>query len=219
VRRGRCQLRDTVPPTLVRLAHRALKRGPAAHSNPLLMTPQGQTVTSARRERHPCCCNPVRLSPPLLRHAVHCYNYYDVVERTGTGRRHACYYTSHGSSSTAPSSPPEDALVNHHASTLEVAPIQAQDAPRRRDWSKIRQDGRQLHGTVRHTTTRSEIVQYACKSPSPWPIKGRRSPSPQGHGTTDRDHLHALHLPHDIGTRPNHNPWDLEATPPLPPCL
>jgi hypothetical protein len=53
VRRGRCQLRDTVPPTLVRLTRRALEGGPAAPSNPFLVTPQGQTVTSGRREPSP----------------------------------------------------------------------------------------------------------------------------------------------------------------------
>jgi hypothetical protein len=115
----------------------------------------------------------VRPSPPLLRHATHCYNCSDAIEHAGTGCRHACYCTSYGSSSTAPSSPPGDTPVNHYASTLEAAPVQAQDTPRRRDWSKIRQDGHQLHGTVRHAATRSEIVRHACKSPSPWPIKGR----------------------------------------------
>jgi hypothetical protein len=45
-----------VPPTLVRLTRRALEGGPVAPSNPLLMTLQGQTVTSGRRERHPHRC-------------------------------------------------------------------------------------------------------------------------------------------------------------------
>jgi hypothetical protein len=112
----------------------------------------------------------VRPSPPLLRHAAHCYNYSDAVEHAGTGRRHACYCTPYGSLSTAPSSPSGDAPVNHHASTLEVAPVQAQGTPRHHDWSKIRQDNRQLHGTVHHTITRSEIARHACKSPYPWPI-------------------------------------------------
>jgi hypothetical protein len=148
VRRRRCQLRDTVPPTLVWLTRRALEGGPTAPSNPLLVTPQG----------HPVAVSPMRPSPPLLRHSEHCYNYSDAVEHAGAGRRHACYCTSYGLSSTAPSSPPGDAPVNHHASTLEVAPLQAQGTPQHRDWSKIRQDIRQLHSTVRHTTTRSEIV-------------------------------------------------------------
>jgi hypothetical protein len=56
MRRGRCQPRDTVPPTLVWLTHRALEGGAAAPSNPLLVTPQGQTVTSGQRERHPRRC-------------------------------------------------------------------------------------------------------------------------------------------------------------------
>jgi hypothetical protein len=119
----------------------------------------------------------------LLRHAAHCYNCSDAIKHAGTGRRHACYCTSYGSLSTTPSSPPEDALVNHHASTLEVAPVQAQDTPRRRDWSKIRQDGRQLYGTVRHTATRVEIVRHACNLLPPWPIKGGAAPQPQGTDT------------------------------------
>jgi hypothetical protein len=137
----------------------------------------------------------VRPSPPLLRHAAHCYNCSDAIEHAGTGRRHAYYCTSYGSSSMAPSSPPEDAPVNHCASTLEVAPVRAQDASRRRDWSKIRQDDRQLHSTVRHTTTRSEIVRHACKSPSPWPIKGRRSPPPPGYRATGSRQSYALRFP------------------------
>jgi hypothetical protein len=157
---------------------------------------------------------------PLPRHAVHCCNYSNAVEHAGTGRRHACHYTSYRPLSTAPSSLLEAAPVNHHASTLEVTPVRAQGAPQRCDWSKIRQDGRQLHDTVRHAVTRSEIVWHACKSPSPWPIKGRRSPPPpQGHQATGSSQSYALRFPHDIGTRLNHIPWDLGATPPLPPRL
>jgi hypothetical protein len=86
---------------------------------------------------------------------MHCYNYSDAVGHAGTGRRHACHCTPYGSPSTAPSCPHGDAPVNHYASTLEVAPVQAQDTPRRCNWSKIRQDGRQLRGAVHHTSTRS----------------------------------------------------------------
>jgi hypothetical protein len=127
----------------------------------------------------------VRPSPPLPRHAAYSYNCSDAVEHAGTGRRHACYCTSYGSPSTAPSSPPEDAPVNHHVSTLEVAPVRAQDTPRRRDWSKIRQHGRQLYGTVRHTATRVEIVWYACNLLPPWPIKGGATPSRRGRTRDD----------------------------------
>jgi hypothetical protein len=146
----------------------------------------------------------VRPSPPLQHHAAHCYNYSYAVEHAGTGCRHACYCTSYGSPSTTPSSPPGDALVNRHTSILEAAPGQVQGAPRHHDWSRICQDNRQLPGIVCHTITRSEIVRHACKSPSPWPIKGRRPPSPQGDGTTDSDRSHALrpprywHSPHSL---------------------
>jgi hypothetical protein len=134
-------------------------------------------------------------APPLLRHAVHCYNYFNAVEYAGTGRRHACYCTSYGSSSTAPSSPPGDARVNNCASTLEVAPVQAQGAPRCRDWSKIRQDDRKLPGTVRHAITRSEIVWHACKSLSPWPIKG-------GNPLCHRDTGERIAIVHTLSTFP-----------------
>jgi hypothetical protein len=143
-------------------------------------------MTSGRREHHPRCCQYCAAIPALLRHVAHCYNCSDVIEHAGTGRRHARYCTSYGSLSTAPSSPPEDAPVNHHASTLEVAPVQAQDTPRRRDWSKIRQDGRQLYGTVRHTATRVETMRHACNLLPPWPIKGGAAPQPQGTDTGRR---------------------------------
>jgi hypothetical protein len=73
-------------------------------------------------------------------------------------------------STTAP--PPSKSPLFRHMGT-----------PQHRDRSKIHQDGRQLHGTVRHTVTRSEIVRHACKSPSPWPIKGRRFPPRRGQNT------------------------------------
>jgi hypothetical protein len=63
VRRGRCQLRDTVPPTIVWLTRRTLEGGPAAPSNPLLVTPQGQIVTSDRRECHPRRCRSCAVIP------------------------------------------------------------------------------------------------------------------------------------------------------------
>jgi hypothetical protein len=57
VRHGQCQLRDTVPPTPVRLTRRALEGGPPAPSNPSLVNLQGQTMTSGRRERRPRPCS------------------------------------------------------------------------------------------------------------------------------------------------------------------
>jgi hypothetical protein len=57
VRHGQCQLCDTMPPTPVRLTRRALEGGPAAPSNPSLVTLQGQTMTSGRWEHHPRPCS------------------------------------------------------------------------------------------------------------------------------------------------------------------
>jgi hypothetical protein len=58
MRHGQCQLRDTAPPTPVRLTRRALEGGGAtAASNPSLMNLQGQTMTSGRRELHPRPCS------------------------------------------------------------------------------------------------------------------------------------------------------------------
>jgi hypothetical protein len=73
-------------------------------------------------------------------------------------------------------------------------------------WDKIRQDGRQLHGTARHASTRRRIVRHACKSLSPWPIKGRAIPQLQGTTRDDGQRSHARfppsprywHLPQSI---------------------
>jgi hypothetical protein len=121
--------------------------------------------------------------------------------------------------STAPSNRPTDGgrTTNHYAATLEVAPVRAQDASRRLNRSRIRQDGRQLHGTARHASTRREIVRHACKLLPPRPIKGGAAPQPQG--TRDNNYPHDLRLLHDIGTCLNQYLWDLEARPPLPPRL
>jgi hypothetical protein len=172
-----------VPPTSVRLTRRALEGGPAEPSNAFPVTTQGYAVTSGRRERpspslsvlcgHPRHCSaPPRTattSPTLLGH-------------TGTGRRRARHCTSYGPPWTSPSNRPADngRTANLYTTTLEAAPVRAQDGPRRHDRNKIRQDGRQLCGTARHASTRRRIVQHACNSHSPWPIKGRAIPQPQG---------------------------------------
>jgi hypothetical protein len=176
----RCQLRDTVPPTPVRLTHRTLERGLVAPSNPPLVTLQGRTMTSGRRERHTVAVSPVRPSPPLQCHAVQYCNHSNAVKHAGMGRRHAYHSTPYGSPSTAPSGLLGDTPVNRYASTLEAAPVQVQGTPRHCDRSKTRQDGRHLYGTVRHTSPCSQIVRHTCKSSSTWSIKGRRSPSPRG---------------------------------------
>jgi hypothetical protein len=176
-----------VPPTFVRLICRALEGWPAEPSNAFSVTTQGYAVTSSRREQptpslsvlcghpHRCGATPrtATTSPMLL-------------ECTGTGHHHDHHYTSYGPPWKTPSSRSEDngRTANHYTTTLEAAPVRTQDAPRHHDWNKIRQDGRQLHGIARHASTRRRIVRHACKSLSPWPIKGRAIPQPQG---TTRD--------------------------------
>jgi hypothetical protein len=171
VRRGRCQLRYTVPPTLVRLTRRALVGGPAAPSSLLFIALQGQTVTSGRRSAIPVAVSPVLPSLPLHHHAMHCCNLSNAVGHAGMGRRHAYHCTPYGPLSTAPPGPPRDASVNRYAFTLE-APLFKYRAWRR-DRSRTRQDGHHLHRTVCHTSARSQIERRACTSPSPWSIKGR----------------------------------------------
>jgi hypothetical protein len=152
-------------------------------TNAFSVTTQGYAVMSGRRERsspslstlcgHPLHCSAtpgtVTTSPTLL-------------ECAGTRRHHDRHCAAYG--------PPADDTLepargggrtsNHYVATLEAAPVRAQDAPRRPDWSGIRQDGRQLRGTARHASTRREIVRHTCKLLPPWPIKGGAIPKPQG---------------------------------------
>jgi hypothetical protein len=115
VRHGRCQPRDTAPPTPLRLTRRALEGGPATPSNRFLVILQGQVVTLGRLHAIPATVDPVRPPPYLQRHAWRCRNHSGAVRHAGTGRRHACHCTPYGSTSTATSSPSEDATVNHYA--------------------------------------------------------------------------------------------------------
>jgi hypothetical protein len=81
-----------------------------------------------------------------------------LLKRTGTGRRHDRHCTSYGLPLTPSSSPPVGGgrTTNLYATTLEVAPVRAQDSPRRLNRSEIHQDGHQLRGTARHTSTRRQ---------------------------------------------------------------
>jgi hypothetical protein len=51
VRQGQCQLRDTVPPTPVRLTRRSLEGGPVTPSNIFYVLMQDHAVTSGRWDR------------------------------------------------------------------------------------------------------------------------------------------------------------------------
>jgi hypothetical protein len=145
--------------------------------------------------------SPVRPSLPLQHHCNAtpgtAMTSPTLLRCTGTGRRHARHCASYGLPPTAPSSRPASGgrASNLYATTLEAAPVRAQDSPRRPNMSEIRRDSRQLRGTARHAFTRRRIVRHACKLPSPWPIKGEAVPQPQGRGTRRRTaHSHAFRL-------------------------
>jgi hypothetical protein len=167
-------------------------------ANAFSMTTQDCIVTSGQRE-----WSSPSLSA-LCGHPHHCsatpgtaMTYPTLLERTGTGRRHARHYTSYGPPLMALSSRPTGGSrsANLYTTTLEAAPVRAQDSPRRPNRSEIRQDGRQLRGTARHASTRRRTVWHACKLLPPWPIKGdkrRGSPPDAGDGRTDSNHTHAF---------------------------
>jgi hypothetical protein len=140
----------------------------------------------------PVAVNPVRPSPPLPHHIGHCGDIPDVrgqdIATTATVPRTSPVSGALESAHCGGQS------TNRYTAALEAAPVRAQDAPRCLNRSGIRQDGRQLPSTARHTSTRRETVQHACKLLPPWPIKGGAVPQPRGDGTTDNDHSHALRL-------------------------
>jgi hypothetical protein len=152
VRRGRCQPRDTAPPTPVRLTCRALEGGPATPSNRFLVNLQGQVMTLGRQDAIPATIGCVRPPPCSQHRAGHCYNHSGVVRHTGAGRRHAYLCTPYGSPSTASSSLSEDATTSHCAPTLEATTVRVQDTPRWPDRGKDCQGGPPLCGVAHHTS-------------------------------------------------------------------
>jgi hypothetical protein len=155
VRRGRCQLRDTVPPTLVRLTRHALEGGPAGPSSPLFVALQGQTVTLGRRERHPrrCqSCAPIP-APAAPRHALLQPLQRCRARGDGTPPRLPLYpvrTTVNGSPGPAWRCPSQPLRLHPRS-----PPVKVQGTPRHCDRSRTRQDGRHLHEAVRHTSARS----------------------------------------------------------------
>jgi hypothetical protein len=178
---GQCQLRDIVPPALVWLTRRALEGGPCDTLEYLL-----RAYAGPRRDVRPAesitlvAVSPVWPSPPLSRHTGRCGDTPALLGCAGKIHRHnghcaTCELPVNGTLELAHHG---GRSTNYCAATLEVAHVRAQDAPRRLNGSGIRQDGRQLYSTIRHTATRIEIAQRACKLLPPWPIKGETAPQP-----------------------------------------
>jgi hypothetical protein len=105
-----------------------------------------------------------------------------------------------------------------HAATLEAASGAAQEVAMTPAGSEIRQDDQQLHDIVHHTTIRSLELCSMIVNRLPL-VYNRRSRSPGRRGKTDCCTLAFFRLHHDIDTLPQSNLRDLEASPPLPPCL
>jgi hypothetical protein len=120
----------------------------------------------------PVAVSPVRPSPPLQRHAGYCDDIPDAVGAHGDGTSPCLPCASYGPPLTAPSNRPAGGgrTANLYATTLEVDPVRAQDAPRRPNRSGIPQDSCQLRDTARHASTCRRIVRHACKLLPPWPI-------------------------------------------------
>jgi hypothetical protein len=129
VRRGRCQPRDTAPPTPVRLTCRALEGGPATPSNHFLVNLQGQVITLGRRDAIPATVGRVWPPPCSQHHAGHCFNHSGAVRHAGAGRCHTYHCTPYGSPSTTSSSLFEDATASYYAPTLEATTVRVQDTP------------------------------------------------------------------------------------------
>jgi hypothetical protein len=156
-----------------------LKGWPAAPSNIFYVLVQGHAVTSGRRDRsspslsalcgHPRHC---RTTPDTVAISQRCWDVrgQDIATTATVPRTDPCQRHPR-------TDPPRRQSTNRYTAALEAAPVRAQDAPRRLNRSRIRQDGRQLRSTVRHTFTRREIVRHACKLLPPWPIKEGAPPS------------------------------------------
>jgi hypothetical protein len=139
---------------------------PRMGANAFSMTTQDYTVTSGQRERSSpslsaLCGHPRHrnTTPGTMTTSQ------TLLKRARMGRRHAHHCASYGLPFTAPSSRPAGGgrTADLYATTLEAAPVRAQDSSRRPNRSEIRQDGRQLRGTARHAFTRRRIVWHTCK--------------------------------------------------------
>jgi hypothetical protein len=137
-----------------------------------------------------------------------------------TGHRHACRCAASGPPSAQPPSRRTDGdqTRSSHAATLEVAPRQAQDSPRRPPEARFARttiNFMALCAMPSYVVLRA--VRHDCKPP-PWPIKGGGGPPvARGRQIAVRSHFSALI--HDIGTLPQSNLSDMKASPPLLFCL
>jgi hypothetical protein len=162
VRRGQQPPRDTVPPTLVRPPHHTFKKGwrnprrddarlPCARTGRCRDVRPVGAVTSAS-------ISPVRPSPPPRCHPSHCVTIPDVVEACGDGtlpRQPLCLVRPHvnGTLESSRGRPLNEQPLHHPPRSHSWTRTGHAMTP---DRSEIRQDGRLLHGTIRHASTRRQ---------------------------------------------------------------
>jgi hypothetical protein len=226
VRHGRCQSRDTVPPTLVRLMRRALERGRqnprrgggGRTSIPRLprTTPWRQASGTGHLRRRRSYAAILAVPTPsraLHRHPLCCAGtgWQDaatpaVVRPTDSCQPHPRVGVRTTTLRRTSTLPPSKPLLGGHRAR--------HDAPPEARFART-----VVHSVVLCTIPPhvARTVRHACKLPPPWPIKGGASPLPQGDDRGHSPHTFCLH--HDIGTYLIQYLWDLEARPPLPPRL
>jgi hypothetical protein len=121
VRQGRCQLRDTVPPTPGntsrprRGASGTLKYFFRADAGPRRDVGPTGSIT-------PVAVSPVRPSQPLLLHAGHCGDIPALLRRAGIRHRHDDHCAAYGPPSTAPSNQPTTAAIQPTATPSPSKP-------------------------------------------------------------------------------------------------
>jgi hypothetical protein len=124
MRQGRCQLRDTVPPTPRTASAPRPQRGAGgtleclfcANAGPRHdVRPAGSVI--------PVTVNPVRPSTPLLHHVGHCGDIPTLLGHAGTRRRHDGHCATYGPPSTAPSKRPTTAASQPTATPPPSKPL------------------------------------------------------------------------------------------------
>jgi hypothetical protein len=168
-------------------------------------------------------------SPPALcGHPRHCVTIPGTAapsptlwEPGTTRHRHDRRCASTGLPSAAPSSQCTDGnqTGSSHTATLEAAPERVQGSPRRPTGARFVRTT--INSTVLYTIPPYASLELCDTIVNRLPLaykRRRRSPS-RGRGRTDSGTLARFRLHHDIGTSPQSNLRDLEASPPLPPRL
>jgi hypothetical protein len=136
-----------------------------------------------------------------------------------TRHRHNRYYASTGLPSAASSSQRTngDQTGSSHTATLEATSGQVQDSPRRATGARfVRMT---INSTAMYTIPPYVALALCGTIVNCLPLAYKRRRRSPGCWSTESCSLARFCLHHDIGTSPQSNLRDLEASPPLQPCL